>query len=308
MIIKRTQKARKIQIYPYLFLAPFVVVALVVTIVPIVLTFFISFHKWDGLSPMTFVGLANYARLLQPNSRFFLTLFNTVVIMLMSIPMNLFLALGIAALLNSKYTVCRKSFQLINFLPYLTTPVAIGILFALLFDWQYGTLNQMAMQVGLISEPINWLGEPARARVTLAFLYTWKNYGYLLILFMAGMTAISEEVYEAAELDGATGLKKFFRITLPLLRPVLTFVVVTSIILGFQMFDEPFLLFKGGLTGPQPFGGPQLAGLTMVMNLYDASFRTYDMGFGACLSYSMLAIISVFSFISLKFMMKGEDN
>jgi len=299
---------RKRNMTPYVFIAPFLIILVVFHLAPILFTFVISFTRWDGLSPMKFAGLANYSRLLFRDNRFFLTIYNTFIIMLLSMPVNIAFALVISHLMNSRLMRFRRFFQLSNFLPYITTPVAIGLIWAILFDWKYGTINRILVNTGLVGEPVNWLGNPGFARVVLALIIIWKNYGYLSVLFLAGISAISMEIYEAAIVDGATSLQTFFRITIPLLKPVLTFVIVTGVIGGLQLFEEPFLLFSGGLTGPQPFGGPELACLTMVMNFYDAAFQYFDFGFGAAIAYGMFLVIAVFSFASLKMMMRGEDK
>lgn len=291
---------------PFLFLAPFLIILVVFQLAPVLFTLALSFARWDGISPMTFTGLANYERLFK-DSRFYLTIFNTFLIMLLSMPVNIAFALLISHIMNSKLIRFKRFFQLSNFLPYITTPVAIGLIWAILFDWKYGTINRILTGMGLIPEPVNWLGGPMFARVVLALIVIWKNYGYLSVLFLAGISAISNEIYEAAIVDGANSRQTFFRITIPLLKPVLIFVTVTGIIGGLQLFDEPFLLFQGGLTGPQPYGGPKLACLTMVMNFYDAAFQYFDMGYGAAIAYGMFLIIAVFSFTSLKLMTRGDD-
>jgi len=292
---------------PYLFLAPFLIWVTVFTIFPVVFTFALSFLHWDGLGTPVFAGAQNYLRLIRPDSRFLNTIGNTLIIMGMSIPVSIALALVMAAALSNPRILGRKAMQLFNFAPYITTPVAIGLIWAILFDLKYGTINQVLMAVGVIQSPVNWLGDPGFARCVLALVLIWKYYGYLTVLFVAGIAAIPKEHYEAATVDGAGSVQQFFSITLPSLRPVMTFVIVTSMIGGLQMFDEPYLLFKGGLTSAQPYGGPGLACLTMVMNFYDIVYRAHDWGFGATLAYGMFLVVAVFSFISLKLLLRRED-
>ncbi len=294
--------------YPYLFLAPFLVIFFIFQFLPIVFTLGISFTRWDGINPMKFIGLENYRRLIFSDTRFFLTIFNTFVILLFSLPFTVVFSLVISHLMNSRYLRFKRVFELTNFLPYITTPVAIGLLWSILFDWKYGTVNKVLVSLGLIQDPMNWLGMSSFARIVVSLIVIWKNYGYLSILLLAGMSTIPPELYEAATVDGANSRQTFFHITIPQLRPILVFVVVTSVISGLQLFDEPFMLFKGGPTGAQPYGGPGLSCLTMVMNFYDAAFQYFDMGYGASIAYGMFVVIAFFSFLSLKFSMRSEKK
>ena len=301
------KRRRKNSLIAYAHLSPFLILLLTFSFFPIIFTFVISLTKWDGLTQMVFVGVDNYKRLLQPNSKFFLTIFNTFAVLAMSLPINILCGLGAAHALNNPILKCKKFFQLSFFLPYVVTPVAIGILWSILFDWKYGTVNNLFMQLGLMKQPVNWLGSPAFSRIVLALILVWKNFGYTSVMFLAGITSISPDLFEAASIEGASSFQAFRKITIPLLRPIIVFVVVTGVIGGLQLFDEAYLLFDGSLTGAQPYGGPQFACLTMVMNFYDAGFRYFDMGFGAALAYGMFVVIVVFSMLLLRVIMRKED-
>jgi len=306
-VIKLKKKRNPQEKYAYIYLAPFLIILATFSFFPIIFTFIISFTRWDGLAPMTFAGLDNYVRLLKPNSRFGLTIFNTFLVLLISLPITVICGLLSSHLLNSMLLRFKKFFQLSFFLPYVVTPVAIGLLWSILFDWQYGTVNSLLKRLELISEPIDWLGSVVFSRIVLALVLVWKNFGYTSVMFLAGISAISYDLYEAASIEGASAMQAFRRITIPLLRPIITFVVVTGVIGGLQLFDEPYLLFEGGFSGGQPYGGPKLACLTMVMNFYDAAFRYFDLGFGAALAYGMFVVIIIFTFIMLKIMLRRDD-
>lgn len=293
--------------YAYLHLSPYLILLVSFTFIPIIFTFVISFTKWNGISSMTFIGLDNYKRVLMPNSRFFLTIFNTFAVLLMSLPINVICGLLAAHLLNSHYLKFKKFFQVSFFLPYVTTPVAIGIMWALLFDFKYGTVNGILTQLGMLNKPINWLGSAVFARIVLSFILIWKNFGYTSVMFLSGITTIPVEIYESASIEGANFFQTFRKITIPMLRPIIIFVVVTGVISGLQLFDESYLLFDGSITGSQPYGGPEYSCLTMVMNFYDAGFRYFDLGFGAALAYAMFFVIIVFSMILLKVMTRGDE-
>ncbi len=293
---------------PYLFVAPFILILLLFNIFPFGFTFVISFFEWDGFSLPSFHGLSNYIRLFSKNSRFLKSIINTFVILLLSLPITISMSLIVANILNSSMIRIRRFLGFLNFLPYITTPVAIGIIWALVFDWKYGIANEFLISFNLINKPINWLGDPIRARVVLAIILIWKNFGYLILIFSTALYSIPIEQYEAAKVDGANAIKEFFYITIPNLIPVLIFVTITGIIMGLQLFDEPFLLFDGGITSTQGFGGPEKSCLTMLMNFYETVYRSYDYGFGASIAIGTFFVIGVFSFTSLKIMMHKEDK
>ncbi|MDR1272332.1 MAG: sugar ABC transporter permease [Clostridiales Family XIII bacterium] len=279
---------------------------LVFWILPILFTFAISFTKWDGFNAMQFIGIENYKHLFLEDGRFFKSLFNTVVIMGLSIPVTLVLALIFAYILSGKALYAKRFLQLGVFLPYIMTPVAVGIIFALLFDQHYGFVNRILMYLHIIQSPLPWLGNEWLARITLAIALIWMYCGYQMILLMSGMSMISEDVYDAARIDGANTRQVFFRITLPLLKGVLVFVVITSLIGGFQLFDEPLLLFNSSLSGKFPIGGPDNAALTMSLFFYNESYTNFNFGYGAAISYMMFVVIALISFVSMKIMDRGD--
>lgn len=299
---------RRRNLYPLFFLAPYLFGLVAFNLLPVVFTLGISFTKWNGFSEMSFVGFNNYVHLLTRDTRFWGSLGNTFVLMALSIPVTLFLALVFGYLLTGRQLYGKRVFQTALFTPYITTPVAVGIIFALLFDQRYGLVNQLLSVFELSGAPIYWLGQPWSARVVLAIMLIWRYLGYDTVLFMAGMSMISEEVYDAARVDGANGLQVFFRITLPMLKGILIFVVITSMIGGFQLFDEPSLLFNGGFSGSFPYGGPKKSCLTLSMFFYEESYKNLNYGFGAAIAYGMFLVISAFSFLSMRLMTGGKQN
>lgn len=294
--------------YPVFFLAPYFIGLVAFSLLPVIFTFFISFTRWDGFGHMEFIGLQNYVHMLTGDDRFFKSLFNTVVMMGMSIPITLVLALVFAYILSGKAVYGKRALQTGVFLPYVTTPVAIGIIFALLFDQRYGFINQFFTMIGVMKTPVFWLGNEWTARLVLALILVWRYVGYDTVLFMAGMSMISDEIYDAAKIDGANSAQVFLRITLPMLKGILIFVIITSLIGGFQLFDEPKLLFNGSLSGNFAFGGPKNAALTLSMFFYNEAYNNFNYGFGAAISYGMFVVISIFSFISMKLMTRGDRS
>lgn len=269
---------------------------------PILFSFVISFTEWDGINPMVFAGLKNYIRVYTSDKLFYKSLYNTFLIMVVTIPLEIIIGLILASLLKDFFHKSRNTFQLINFLPYITTPVAIGIMFQLLFDWKNGTVNAILGKLGI--ESIYWLGIPWAARFVVVIMKVWMTYGYKMVMFLAGLSTIPDELYEAANIDGAKWKDSFFHITIPMLKPIMTFVITTSIISGWRLFDEPQLLFQSAM---QPIGGPERSVLTVVMRYYETAFRNFDFGYGSAIAYSLFIVIFIFSFISIKLINRGEE-
>ncbi len=293
------------KIAPYIFISPYFLIWIAFTIFPILFTFYISLTHWNGFDERVFVGFQNYANLIK-DTRFYSALGNTLLFMLMIIPIQIFLGMIVAAMLSSKRMIAKDTFRLFNFLPYLTTPVALGLIFGILFDYQFGNVNAVLSSLGLIKENINWLGEPWPSRIMISMITVWRYYGYTSILFLAGITNINPELYEAGDIDGANPVQKFFRITIPLLKPVFVFVVLTTMIGCFQIFEEPFMMFTS--QGQALVGGPDNASLTGIWLMYDTAFGTVmNFGYGSSIAYGLFIFIGVLTLITNYFMRRGED-
>lgn len=299
-----TKNKKKKKYAPYLFLLPFFLIYGTFNLFPALYSLLISFTKWNGVNEMTFIGLDNYIRLFTSDTMFRKALFNTVLFLCIGMPLQVITGLLLAVLLKSLNDRARSAFQLLNFLPYLTIPVSIGILFQILFDWKYGAVNMLLQGMHLMKEPVNWLGTAAGARTITVLLAYWKYFGYMMVIFLAGLSTIPDELYEAADIDGARWKDKFFRIILPLLRPILTFVVTTSIMGGFQFFDEPKLLFSG--LSKTALGGPDRSVLTVIMYFYNVTFERFEYGYGAAIAYGLFVIIFIISLMSMRAMTGGD--
>ena len=209
---------------------------------PILFSLGVSFTSWDGIGEMTFVGLKNYVRVFTQDKYFYKSLWNTLILLGISTPIQIALGLLTATFLKDFFKKTQNGLQLINFLPYITTPVAVGIIFQLMFDWKSGVVNAILNLFG--AESVYWLGHAWTARAVVIFMLIWKNYGYKMIMFLSGLSTIPDELYEAAKIDGASWWARFTKITIPLLKPIFVFVIITSVINGFKLFDEPQLLFN----------------------------------------------------------------
>lgn len=293
---------------PYFFLSPYVLFYLAFGLIPILFSFYVSLTSWDGITGKKFVGLDNYRFLFNADSYFFKSIGNTLLFVALTLPLQMMFGLLMASLLYSRWVKWKSFFQLLNFLPYIVTPVAVGLIFNLLFDWQAGFVNKLLLHFGLIDEAIYWLGTPGYARMVIVVMLLWKGFGYTMIFYLAGLANIPKDLLEAAQVDGATGWRLMRSITLPLLKPVTIFLVITGIIGGFQLLEEPLLLLGGAGMGSSVavIGGPERCCLTTVWNMYDTAFgSTTRYGLGAAIAYGLCVVIAVFSFIGTRFY-KGE--
>ena len=274
--------------YAYFFLAPFIIVFLVFSLYPILYSLYLSFCEMDALSGnTTFVGLANYTRLFG-SSYFYESIGNTLVIWIISIVPQLTIAFLLSLLLNNKWLHGRFLLRNIYYFPNLVTPVTIGLLFGSMFTYPSGTINQIIQILGF--EAIDFENNRLLAQMVVGIAICWKNFGYNIIYFTAGLNSISEDVYEAAEVDGVNAWQKTTRITIPLIRPMLIYVMVTSIIGGLQIFDESKLVFKSVVGN---------ATTTMVKYLYDSAFDRFQFGYGAAVAVGIFFVIAIFSLFSL---------
>lgn len=281
---------------PYLMILPYFLAFLAFNIFPVVFSFFISFTNWNGISATKeFVGIANYIRALTKDSFFFLSLKNTILLTILIIPGQILMGLLMACLLKDFFRKTRGAFQLINFLPYLTTTVALAIIFQLMFDWKNGIVNGLLSQMGI--ESIYWLGKAGPTRIVVTLMEIWRNYGYAMIMFMAGLSTISDDLYDAAKIDGANWFQQFSRITVPMLRPIFAFTVTTGMIGVLNLFDGPQLLFSGM---NQPMGGPGRSVFTIMIRFYEASFLNFEFGYGSAIAYLFFIFVSIVSALLVK--------
>lgn len=274
--------------YAYLYLLPFFIVFLIFSVFPILYSLVLSFCDMDILSGrLTFIGIENYRRLID-SGYFFKTILNTFMIWIMSIIPQLTIAFLLALMLSNKWFKGKFLFRNIFYFPNLVTPVTIGLLFGAMFSYPGGAINNVITALGL--EAVDFQNHQMLARVVIAIAICWKNFGFNIIYFTAGINSISDEVLEAAQVDGASGWQRMTRITIPLMKPILIYVMVTSIIGGLQIFDEAQLVFKSV---------PADATTTMVKYLYDSAFVRFQFGYAASVAYGIFGIIAIFSVFSL---------
>ncbi len=288
--------------YGYLFIIPFFTIFLGLQIYPVLYTLYLSFQQYDGISKAEFIGMANYARLIK-DPVFLKAIINTWRIWICNFIPQLIFGLGLAAMLTQVRIRGRNFFRAVYYLPNLVTAASVGVLFSILLGRQYGTVNQMLLKLGIIKEQIYFLGSPGWSSATVSTILWWMWFGHSMIIFMAGIRAIPGELYEAARVDGASGWQSFWKITLPLLKPIMIYVLVTSLIGGMQNFDIPYVIGEGVTMGT---GEPQKILLTMVMYLYNTAFRWSNRGYAAAIAYGLFFIIIVFSVLIFIFMRRRE--
>jgi multiple sugar transport system permease protein len=272
----------------YLLIAPYLLFLAVFLVYPIFFSVWLTFHDWNIVSPeISFVGLENYRRLIE-DELFFKALWNTFRFILINIPLQVVLALLLAVALNQPIKG-RGFFRAAYFLPVVTSGVVISFLWSWMLSTDDGIINEVLGWFGI--DAIPWLTSEAWSIPSIAWVAAWKNLGYYVVIFLAGLQSIPKNLYEAARIDGAGSVQIFFRITLPMLNPAMLLVLVMSTINGFQLFTEPFIM-----TG----GGPANSSLSVVMYIYKNAFQSLNMGYAATIGLALALIILAVSLLQKK--------
>jgi multiple sugar transport system permease protein len=281
------------------FLAPALVLIGVFFFLPVLAALALSFTDFDiyalaDAGNARFVGLRNYTRLLD-TPLFWKALGNTFYFALVGGPLSIAASLAMALLVNAPLVRFKTFFRTIYFLPFVTTLVAVAIVWRYLYHTRYGLLNYALGLVGI--GPIDWLGDPTWAMPALILMAVWKNSGYNMLIFIAGLQAIPEELYEAARIDGASPWQRFRHVTLPQLAPTTLFVGVITLIGYFQLFVEPYVM-----TG----GGPLRATTSVVLLMYEEGFRWWRMGTAAAIAFVLFAVILIATLIQFRLQRRDE--
>ena len=273
---------------PYVFVLPFVVTFLIFFAYPIISIITMSFQKVSG-GEYTFIGLTNYKTLL--NAVFYKALKNSILYTVLSCTLMILIPMILAALLNHKAMKAKGLFRSIMFVPALTSVVVAGVIFRLMFGELDGSfMNQVIGIFGM--EPITWLRTAVPVWIALLFICVWRWTGVNMMYYLSGLQQISEDTYEAASIDGASGLQQFWYITLPLLKPTTVYVLTISIFAGMSMFTESFLLFNGNKS-------PNNIGTTIVGYLYRMGLEQNNLGLGSAIGCVLLVIVLIVNVIQL---------
>lgn len=274
----------------YLFLAPGLIHFMIFTLFAVGFAFYISFHEWNIIRPeKPFVGLDNYLRLIQ-DTRFHRAVLNTLIFMV-GVPLNLSFALAVALLLNTKVRG-QAIFRTLFYLPVVTPLVVSSIIWKWVYQGDYGLLNYYLLKFGLIGEKIFWLADPNLALPALIIMGIWTGTGAPMVIYLAGLQSIPEEMYDAAKVDGASAWQRLLYITIPLLRPTTFFLVVTAVIATFQIFTEVYIMTNGG---------PLNRTTTIGYYLYVNAFRELDMGYATAMAFVLFGMIFIFTLLQWKY-------
>lgn len=278
----------------YVYIAPFFILFAIFSLFPIIAGFGLSFFRWDGMSAMHFIGIENYANLFK-DTLFWKAFSNTLVIGVIAHIPILLGGLILAYILNSKLVKGENIFKTIYFMPMVTSSVAISIIFQQLFSNNYGFFNYILGIFGIA--PVNWLGgDGSLIKVAVIVMFAWKWIGWNMVIYLAGMQGVSQDIYEAAKIDGANHVQTIFKITIPLLKPIIVFTLVQSTIGMFNLFTEPFILTNSNWTG-----GINNGGLTLMMYLLNkAPQGGTAYGYASSVAYVITIFIVLFSIIFQK--------
>jgi len=277
----------------WLFLAPALVLIGVFFFLPVAAALLLSLTDFDiyavAASENTrFVGMHNYVQLLK-TPLFWSSLKNTFYFALVGGPLTIAVSLGTALLVNARLVRWRSFFRTIYFTPFVTTLVAVAIVWRYLYHTRYGLLNYALGALGIA--PIDWLGDPHWAMPAIILMAVWKNFGYNMLIFIAGLQSIPDELYDAANVDGAGPVRQFVNVTLPMLGPTLLFVGVITMIGYFQLFAEPYVMTQGG---------PLRSTTSVVLYMYEEGFRWWRMGYAAAIAFVLFIVILLATLVQFR--------
>jgi multiple sugar transport system permease protein len=275
----------------YSFIAPNFIGFAIFTLGPILFAFALAFMHWDGSNPITFAGLDNFWHLFRDRA-FIAAFWNTIIYTVFSVPLTLAAALGLAVLLNQKI-VGRNFFRTAMFFPYVASLVAVAVVWNMLFNPAMGPVNMILYTIGI--DPKNlpgWAADRHWAMATVILFGVWKNMGYFMVIYLAGLQGINPDLYEAADLDGATGWQKFWHVTIPQLTPTTFFVSVMLTIQSFKVFDQIFMITQGG---------PGTSTLVLVYHIYNEAFISWDLGYSSMVALVLFVLVVTITVVQFYF-------
>lgn len=269
--------------WAWLFLTPQLIGLIIFSLIPVVIAIGLSFMSWDGFGARTFVGIQNYLNQFS-NPDFWTATYNTMLYTLLTVPIGLGLALLLAVALNKR--TGKNVYRLFFFMPVVTSSVSVSVMWMWILNGDIGILNQVLAWVGI--QGPNWLTDTRIVMLSIAVLSIWWQLGYNMVIFLAGIQNISKSYYEAAQMDGANKVQQFFKITLPMLSPTTFFLSIMAIISSFQVFDQAFVLTRGG---------PGKASYTLVYHIYQQAFIDFRFGASSAAAVILFAVIMILTLI-----------
>ena len=282
-------------LWGYLFISPFFISYAIFGLYPLLLSMYLSLADWKGVGPIKLVGINNYIRLLG-DQVFWQSMINGIILFFLYVPIMLFGALVLAVILNSKRVKGFQFFRMLIFLPFITNMAAAGFAFRILLNKNNGLANVLLGYLNI--PPLPWLEDVWLARISLALLVIWAWLGYNMVIMLAGLQTIPQDLTEAAMVDGASRPQAFFRITLPLMRPVILFCAVTSTIGSFGLFAEVSALTNSG---------PANATITPLIRIYNVAFKSLQMGYASAMAYTFFAIVFVLTLLQMRFFGREQE-
>ena len=294
---KLKQLLRSDKVAAFVFLAPALFFFGLYMIAPVPMSTYYSLHRWSGIGEKIYIGLQNWGELIK-DPIFWLSFKNNLKLVVVSIGTQLPVALLLAVFLSSKTTRLAGLFKTIYFIPLLFSSVAIGVMWRYIYDTNFGLVNVFLRNVGLFSWAKDWLGDPKLALYSVMVAINWRFIPFYMILFLAAIVAIPEELFEAAMIDGAKGIQVFRHITLPMLRPTIINAAVLSLVGALKFFDIIF-----AMTG----GGPHHASELMATYMYNRSFVDFRMGYGSTVAVAIFLIAMVLSLAFLRFTRRSSE-
>lgn len=285
----KNKARRRTMLTAYLFILPVLIYSIAFNFGPMFASFYLSFTRYNMLTPPKFIGLANYVRVLTDDPVFWTALKNTAQYALQVLPLNIAISLSLALLVN-RAVWGIEVFRTIYYLPVVTSIIAVSMIWLWLYDYNMGLINLVLERFGL--GPIDWLGDPRLALHSLVIMRVWKGVGWNMVIYLAGLQGIPQILYEAAEIDGASAWKKFMSITWPSLRPVTVYIIIMGTISTFQTFGEIY-----AMTG----GGPLDSTTTVGFLIYQRAFQYYSMGEASTVAFILFGIIFGLSLINMQF-------
>ncbi|MCL5074610.1 MAG: sugar ABC transporter permease [Chloroflexi bacterium] len=278
------------KVAPYLFISPFFILFIIFWIGPILFSFYLGFTKWEAIGTPIFIGLSNYRQLLFSDPIFLLSVKNTFFFVIVYSIIMMGIAVPLALILNEGAVKFREAFRTAYFIPVTVALAVTALIFSMILSRDFGLLNLVLQALGFNLKP-DWLNDSNLAMWSLIGARVWRVTGYYMVFVLAGLQAIDRELYDAAAVDGASTLRRVWHVTLPLLRPMLLFVLVMSSLWSFQIFEEPWILTRGG---------PANATLTLPIYLYQNAFQFSRFGYASAISYLMTLMMIVIAYLQVK--------
>lgn len=279
--------ARNEALAGYLLIAPNLLIYAIFVVIPVIMSFILAFTDWNfvgGFEKLKFVGFANFADL--PTDRWFTDSLRNNLVYTLVVPITMAFGLMFALMLN-RFAYIRNILRSMIFMPYITSSIAIAAVWLVIFHPSYGPINSFLMSIG-IENPPKWLGSSLWALPTVMFINVWGGFGYNMVIYLAGLQGIPQELYEAAEIDGASAWNKFVYVIFPLLTPTTFFLLVTGVIGSFKVFDIINVMTQGG---------PGTATTMLAFNVYRTGFVFYKMGYASSIAWVLMIIVAIITII-----------